>query len=355
MKSDEQLEQILRATFATRSDTVTGGPVWRADAATKPGADGPVELLDLVPRRPRYRFAPLAAAAVAALAIVGLVVGIRAAGDRPTRPAAPDTAAPTAAVSDQLPIPSGMKSIDALGVEIFVPEGFAINDQCAHDFAAGPVPFTRPCLGFQGLGTGSQIRIAVNARGTTSERDCVAHVNLAGEDGCVYQYETFGSLPYVQTIAWAQHRVAISVETSDPKLTLRIIESAHYVPTDRNGCGATIARSALPAKTPATSSPIASPQLPNSDSLRLCLYTSHRRLAASAGLAGPDAATVRRLLNGVVGRLDLSCDRVTLAGMYMLVSTAGDRTRTVYVPPCGGRTFANLATAVRQLAHIPIS
>lgn len=94
MKADEQLEQILRATFAARSDTVTGGPVWRADAAPGPDADGPVELLDLTPRRPRYRFAPLAAAAVVALAVVGLVVGVRAATEHPTPPAAPNTTAP---------------------------------------------------------------------------------------------------------------------------------------------------------------------------------------------------------------------------------------------------------------------
>jgi hypothetical protein len=53
MKTDEQLEQILRATFAARSDTGTGGPVWRADAAPGPDPDGPVGLRVLTPPRPR--------------------------------------------------------------------------------------------------------------------------------------------------------------------------------------------------------------------------------------------------------------------------------------------------------------
>lgn len=97
MKTDEQLEQILRATFAARSATVTAGPAWRAGASTEPDADGRGEVLDLAPRRPRHRFAPLAAAAVVALAVVGLVVGVRAATERPTRPAAPDIAMRTTA------------------------------------------------------------------------------------------------------------------------------------------------------------------------------------------------------------------------------------------------------------------
>lgn len=95
MRTDQQLEQLLRATFAARSGTVTGGPAWAGDAATEPDTQGPAELLDLAPRRPSYRFAPLAAAAVVALAVAGLVVGVRAASEHPTRPAAPNTASPT--------------------------------------------------------------------------------------------------------------------------------------------------------------------------------------------------------------------------------------------------------------------
>jgi len=112
--NDEHIDEVLRQTLAARAATVTHGPTWDEDEA-------PPDIAPHRYRRARW-LAPLAAAAVV-LAVVGAVFAVRGKDER-NQPAGPSAAG-------QVAVPQGMKAVDALGVEIFVPSDFAVDDACA--------------------------------------------------------------------------------------------------------------------------------------------------------------------------------------------------------------------------------
>jgi hypothetical protein len=184
-------------------------------------------------------------------------------------------------------------------------------------------------------------------------QSCVAEVALDSESACVeqtlykFQSKTVASL----STFWPDHAVGLTFN-GDRELGMQILRSAHAVPIDRNGCDASVAKVSLPA---ADAPGTAGMRLPTTDPLSVCLYTSGRRLAASARLTGEGAATVAARANAVSGRFDPACDRPTVADMYALMLTVSSSTRAVYVPPCGGSAYAQLAVALGQLADIPIT
>jgi len=117
---DQELQTVLRATLETRAATVASGPQWNADEHLEP----PQHL-----RRSITLWAPIAAAA----AVLVLVAGALALRPNDKRHAAtPPTPGVRAAVSPsaQIPVPAGMKAVDAWGVEIFVPSSFHVDAPC---------------------------------------------------------------------------------------------------------------------------------------------------------------------------------------------------------------------------------
>lgn len=90
MKTDQQLEDVLRATLNARASTVDGGPAWPSshDTAREPD-DGDAhgrEYLDVLPRSVPWRFAPLAAAVLVALAVAGILLGTRVTDENSAAP-----------------------------------------------------------------------------------------------------------------------------------------------------------------------------------------------------------------------------------------------------------------------------
>jgi hypothetical protein len=365
--SDEQIESTLRATFARRAESVADGPTWDADE----------EPLDVRPpaRRSQARWlAPLAAAAVV-LAVVSGILVFRS----------DDRGAPN--VSGQVPIPNGMKAVDALGVEIFVPKSMKVDSgPCGFDverpIAEPQTWYAAKCLVVAQV----TIRPAAGAMHPGLGFGCSGTtVSLAGESECLFQHISSGHEPIVQTITWPAHAVAITTRTPDAALGLQIINSAHVVPIDRNGCSAENKSLAPSASTTSihnipdrVGSEFYSGLLPvePTRSMSVCWYIGNR-LVASALLDQSAARTVVRIANGMppmwpalLPRPNLpSCQTMAERDGVLLTAHAPghpDVTAVADFAACNGQrtsrsataaylTTSGLAIALAKATGIPIS
>ncbi|MEP7020257.1 MAG: hypothetical protein ABI808_06370 [Pseudonocardiales bacterium] len=269
--NDQDVERVLRTTLTNRAGTVTNGPAWNAQD-------------DVSTRRTRRRarwLAPLAAAAVI-LAVVGGVFALRY-NDKPPQS--------TPAAIDQTPIPAGMKAVDTLGVEIFIPAAYSVDTGCGDRAVLRPVPFPGAP---PSCPTSRDSIVAISPSKPPAARGCTEQIALGGERACLSDTAT-ASIPSIDTFSvyWPQHRVAISALGRDRAVLLRIIRSAHAVPVDRHGCPA--ARD--PIEAPGQHDPAAvggAPIVPaqrHASSMSVCWYIAHR-LVASAGLGTKDTASV---------------------------------------------------------------
>lgn len=189
------------------------------------------------------------------------------------------------------PIPAGDQAVDALGIEIFVPERLALDPPCPGDsvsrpaygltYALGCRPFVAPEVWIgtaQGVITG-----AVPPRSTSH---CLRKPVLDGETGCVVKDKLSDATTTTVSAIWPKHDVAIEIQTlrSQTAWAMGIFASAHWVPVDRNGCAATRTPVGLAdqADTPGASI------LPSGTaSLSVCWYSGNRLVASASVDASP--------------------------------------------------------------------
>lgn len=367
--NDEQLEQALRATFAGHAEAVTHGPAW--DPAEEP--------LDTDRGRSRSRarrLAPLAAAA-AVLAVVGGVFALRG-----------DDHASRTAPAGQLSIPKGMQAVDALGLEIFVPKSFVVDDACQGGPAVVlPIPASvGSCPAM--LQADQAVTIAAAPATTGMTVACTDPIRLDGEPGCVMRSSAAGAPgrtgPESASVSWPRHDVSLTVANLPEALTLQILRSAHAVPIDRNGCAARDDRLSLPPTTSIKNIPdpadvkfdSALLPVPKPQGLSVCWYIDNR-LAASALLDQKAAQRVLGVANGMPPKWPApqpqptlpSCDDVaTHDGVLLTAHTAGrpDVSAVADFAACNGQrtsrsataaylTTAELADALATASGIPIS
>lgn len=148
----------------------------------------------------------------------------------------------------QEPIPRGEQAVDAMGLEIFVPDRLVVDPPCPGQSVS------RPAYGFNGapacgaptppylmvwMATADDlIHGAVPARSLTH---CVARPVLDGETGCVVEDTIRDATSTVLSAIWTKHGagVEIQVDRHHEEWARSIFDSAHWVPIDRHGCVAT--------------------------------------------------------------------------------------------------------------------
>lgn len=354
--TDQDLERVLRTTMTDRAGTVTTGPAW----------GGPDQLRDRsrTGRRRTRWLAPLAAAVVVA-AVAGGVIAYRGTA---THPAAIKQPPPS---GNQLPIPRGMKAVDALGVEIFVPNDFAVDDFCAAHGVIRPVVFARVPSCPARL---NRTVVGISRSTGRSAGACAGHLALDGEMGCLTKTGS-GSLlsPYSFSAVWPKHGASLTVGGREEALGLQIIRSAHAVPIDRNGCAARRDRMLPDARTDLVARPVLST---GARTVSVCWYLNNR-LGASALLSG---SAVRQVISAVnsappkwpppIGRPALpSCETVSRSdGVLLAAHTAGqpdvdavgnfaacNGQQTVYNGSSAVLATSDLATAIAGASGIPIT
>ena len=359
--NDDQIGEVLRKTLAARAATVTQGPAWDED-------DEPLEIAPRRYRRARW-LAPLAAAAVV-LAVVGAVFAVRG-NDEPNQPAVPGAAG-------QVAVPHGMKAVDALGVEIFVPSDFAVDDNCSQRSVARPIPARiGSCDGVPN--GGASLHITISPVLTTSGRACGSvTVTLEREPACVTE-QSVGTQSQLQ-VSWPRAAVTITAVGRDEKGALQILRSAHAVPVDRNGCRATNTDldRALPRNIPDPANiQLHGLPLPTSglDRMSVCWYISNR-LAASAQVGGAGGRHIAQTVNALLPKWPApqpqpnlpSCDQVDRHdGVQLIAHTrAGDVEAIAQLAACNGQRTVNagsravlvepeLAAALARATGIPFA
>jgi hypothetical protein len=363
--NDEHTDEVLRQTLAARAATVTHGPAWDEDEAP----------LDVAPHRYRRArwLAPLAAAAVV-LAVVGAVFAVRGNDERNQQ------AGPSAA--GQVPVPKGMKAVDALGVEIFVPKSYAVDTPCEGGTRVlRPIPSSSPCPAPQPAV--QLVRISTPDIGRPSST-CARPISLGDEPACPLTSTAAGSPghsgPESTTITWPRHGVQLTVANLDSRTTMQILRSAHAVPIDRNGCRATNTAlyRALPRNIPDPASiqldglPLPTKSL---DGMSVCWYIDDR-LAASALVGSASGQHLARIVNALPPRWPApqpqprlpSCDEVDQHdGVQLIAHTrtgevdaiaqlaACDGQRTVGTGSHGVLVEPELATALAKATGIPFT
>jgi hypothetical protein len=353
--NDANIERVLRTTLTDRAATVTSGPVLGDVAAS--GRPDPRK-----PQQVRRWLAPLATAVMVA-AVAGIVITYRDMGKH--HPATKRTPI----VSDQLPIPKGMRAVDALGIEIFVPQSMRVDGPCGENGVNRPLPsplLQMSCPFIPGL------VVTFSQATKPSQAACVATVALDGERGCVTaslgesESGPNGTRQATDLVAvWPRHDVQLSTTRSfDEQAALRIIRSAHAVPIDRDGCAASVD----PIQAPQHNDPsqdggasLVPPKRP-ARTMGVCWYIAHR-LVASGLLNAHDANTV---LGGARSATELfsaapypGCRVDSTDGVKLITQYAnGSRSTTVlYVAACAGRASrsAQYVSTLARLADIPVT
>jgi hypothetical protein len=283
--NDDQIGEVLRKTLAARAATVTQGAPWDEDE----------EPLDIAPyRHRRVRWlAPLAAAAVV-LTVVGVTFALRGKDEQ--------SAPPLPGAVEQPAVPAGMKPVDALGVEIFVPRTFGIDNPCAGGTKVlRPIPTSSLCPGPQQ--SVPLVRITT-PQGHPDSNSCAHPIRLDREPACPMSAASTGrSGPTSTTLIWPKHGVQLTVANLDSKATMQILRSAHAVPVDRNGCRArnTALDHALPRNIPDPANiQLNGLPLPTSglDRMSVCWYIGNR-LVASALVGSTSGQRLARLVNAL--------------------------------------------------------
>jgi hypothetical protein len=343
---DGDLAHALRRTFARHAGDIESGPAWPVSESARPKAHrstGPI---------PVRRWLLPAAAAAVVMALVVTAITVRGTGS-PATDASPGpvpqassesrvqgvpgtsgtaaegtTADQSATGSDgtasgtpsQRPIPTGMQAVDALGVEIFVPADLPVDATCADFGVARPVPqLGAKCapplepVGGTTAQNAADVQPAVRiARATDpgvrfdSTIACEPTPVLDGETGCLTVAVAAGPAyrPVGVTAVWPTHDVALQIQagTDGEQLARQIVDSAHWVPVDRNGCAATrspmqppdLDQQTNPAVAPVAVAGAVLPEDPTA--MSICWYLGNR-LGASALLGVKAAEAVSAAAN----------------------------------------------------------
>ncbi|WAX57470.1 hypothetical protein M6B22_01575 [Jatrophihabitans cynanchi] len=360
--NDDQIGEVLRKTLAARAATVTQGAPWDEDE----------EPPDIAPyRHCRVRWlAPLAAAAVV-LTVVGVTFALRGKDEQ--------SAPPLPGAVEQPAVPAGMKPVDALGVEIFVPRTFGIDNPCAGGTKVlRPIPTSSLCPGPQQ--SVPLVRITT-PQGHPGSNSCAHPIRLDREPACPMSAASTGrSGPTSTTLIWPKHGAQLTVANLDSKATMQILRSAHAVPVDRNGCRATNTDldRALPRNIPDPANiQLHGLPLPTSglDRMSVCWYISNR-LAASAQVGGAGGRHIAQTVNALLPKWPApqpqpnlpSCDQVDRHdGVQLIAHTrAGDVEAIAQLAACNGQRTVNagsravlvepeLAAALARATGIPFA
>lgn len=339
------LERILRSTLNSHADTVSHGPAWSGAGAAPDIA--------LAPRGRRRWLAPLAAVAVV-LTVVAGAIALR--HDDPSTDSKPVATA-------QVPVPNGMKAVDALGVEIFVPQEFRVDALCSGPKVTRPVAIRAPSCP---LSTGSTVvSISPDAHAQTPSGRCMETLVLGGESTCLIAHAVF-IYPAQYSATWPRHGVALTAGSNDQALVLSIFRSAHEVSIDRHGCAA--ARDPIDA--PGQHDPAdigGAPAVPADRPAKLmdvCWYIA-QRLVASATLDAKDAATVlhgaataRPLFSPVSEPACLAVDHRDAVILSVRYARGGAAEGIMRLAGCPGRdagTPSDFVATLAQLTGMPLA
>lgn len=344
-----------RIAQATRAGAVTRGPDWDGDA----GGDvviGPR-------RRNRTRWwAPLAAAVVV-LAVIGTTLALRS-----------EPSGPALHTGHQEPVPAGMKAVDALGVEIFVPQDMAVDPGPCGSGVFRPVAMPRRMPSCPPR-RGPRVTIgSIEPSTGAAPQACTGQrLALGRESACTTTLAAVG-LPPAYEVSWPGHGVSITTDDLDHAAALKILSTAHAVALDRNGCvGRDDTLDVVPKPAPGTFNAQLLPR--SSDSLSVCWYIGNR-LVASALLDKDKARQVIGVANGMAPMYParpphpelLSCQSLAQTDAVLLIAHAAGRddvTATTHFANCDGEptswsptadflTSADLATAIAKATGIPL-
>ncbi|HEY3736884.1 MAG TPA: hypothetical protein VGL26_05515 [Jatrophihabitans sp.] len=367
--TEDEIEQALRETFAAKAATITRGPVLPAENDTPHSST-------------HWRWlAPLLAAAAIVTLVVGLAVGFNRNGH--SAPATPPSTPSSTSTSD--PIPAGMKAVDALGVEIYVPSDAQLDPYCSigGTVVYRPVP---PPMPAPSCPTSNAASVAVSIQPPTesasaggagpaspgSEPTCVSHVVLSAERECVFEkHDASTGLTTYEVGSGADnvYLTASANSSAGAQRALQIIESTHEVSVDRYGCSATDPSPSI--LTTQTITPLNPDQV---ESLDVCWYRSNR-LVASGEAQGAKAQSVAHAVNALPPKWPAlqpdatlpTCDQVattdgvlltfhptngnTVTGPAQLAACDGQRTEAV--GGTGRLMEPSLAPILREATGIP--
>lgn len=195
-------------------------------------------------------------------------------------------ASPATSTASKSAVPAGLQPVDALGVEIFVPAGLALDPPCPGHSVNRPSYGLTYAIGCSGMAPPevwikSGHEVIYGASPPRSTEHCLARPVLDGEAGCVIQDPIQDATTILLAVIWPHHDVALQAQVLNGQApwAMRIFNSAHLVPVDRQGCLA--ARSPVDLLPPPTRTNGGDVLPPDTTSVSICWY-SHRRLVASA-------------------------------------------------------------------------
>lgn len=204
-----------------------------------------------------------------------------------------------------VPVPHGKEAVDALGVEIFVPAGLTLDPPCAGKSVNRPAYGLTYSIGCKGLEPpavwiASGKNVIDGASPPRSTRHCLSRPVLDGEAGCVIQDPIQDATTIALAVIWSHHDVGIQIQAAKNQAAwaMRIFNSAHWVPVDRQGCSATRSPVGLPEAPTASGDVGIVPD--DTASLSVCWY-SQNRLVASAKV---DSTTAIRSITHPTGVRD---------------------------------------------------
>ena len=184
-----------------------------------------------------------------------------------------------------VPVPPGEQAVDALGIEIFVPAGLTLDPVCPDHSVSRPADGLTYAIGCIPLGAPAVWIYTANnivdgASPPRSTAHCLSRPILNGEAGCIVEDPIQNTDTIGLAAMWPQHDVGIQIHVAADQSAwaMRVFNSAHWVPVDRQGCPATRSPVGL-AQGPTTAGTRIFPK--DTASLSICWY-SHNRLGASA-------------------------------------------------------------------------
>lgn len=195
------------------------------------------------------------------------------------------TAPVSVSISVPSAVPDGEQAVDALGIEVFVPTGLALDPPCPDNSISRPasgLTYTIGCTALAAPAVG--IDTAENVIGSASPprltTHCLSHPMLDGEAGCVVQDPIQNADSIDLAAIWPRHDVGIQAHVAPDQAAwaVHVFDSARWVPVDRHGCAA----SRSPVGLPEASATAASGILPGDiASLSICWYSRHRLVASA--------------------------------------------------------------------------
>lgn len=190
-------------------------------------------------------------------------------------------------------VPADHRAVDALGLEIFVPDDLVVDPPCPGGSVNRPgygLTYGIACafLAPPALWLSSAASMASGGAAPTSANACVEQPILDGEAGCVSVDRDLDATTSLILATWTKHDVGLHLQVARNRQAwaLSIIRTAHWVPIDRHGCAA--ARTPVAVPEPPLEGGSGNVLPDDTSSLGVCWY-SRNRLVGSATVDGQAA------------------------------------------------------------------